>query len=144
MWTVKKKASQTRDGYKVHVCKNCKSASKETQSIYRIKSIRLAYSAVEYDGTAKKPAVEVKDSKGRKVAAGNYSVSYSNNKNIGKAKVVIKFKGDYEGEKTLTFDIKMGVRKVESIDNTANGIKLSWKKYKAASGKAALPGHPAR
>lgn len=28
----------------------------------------------------------------------------------------------------------MGVRKVESIDNTANGIKLSWKKYKAASG----------
>lgn len=113
---------------------NCKSASKETQSIYRIKSIRLAYSAVEYDGTAKKPAVEVKDSKGRKVAAGNYSVSYSNNKNIGKAKVVIKFKGDYEGEKTLTFDIKMGVRKVESIDNTANGIKLSWKKYKAASG----------
>lgn len=134
VWTVKKKASQTSDGYKAHVCKNCKSASKETQSIYRIKSIRLAYSAVEYDGTAKKPAVEVKDSKGRKVAAGNYSVSYSNNKNIGKAKVVIKFKGDYEGEKTLTFDIKMGVRKVESIDNTANGIKLSWKKYKAASG----------
>lgn len=42
------------------MCKNCKSASKETQSIYRIKSIRLAYSAVEYDGTAKKPAVEVK------------------------------------------------------------------------------------
>ena len=70
-----------------------------TQSIYRIKSIRLAYSAVEYDGTAKKPAVEVKDSKGRKVAAGNYSVSYSNNKNIGKAKVVIKFKGDYEGRR---------------------------------------------
>ena len=42
--------------------------------------------------------------------------------------------GDYEGEKTFSFDIKLGVRKVESLDNTANGIKVSWKKYKAASG----------
>ena len=38
-------------------------------------------------------------------ASGNYTVSYKNNKNAGTATVTIKFKGNYQGSKSLNYKI---------------------------------------
>ncbi len=67
----------------------------------------LNKTSVNFNGKAQKPGV-------KSVAIGSrvltkstdYTVSYSSNKNIGKAKVTIKGKGNYTGTKTANFTIK--------------------------------------
>lgn len=87
------------------------------QYIYRVKvvnsvsvadrhvSIELGRYSYKYDGKVKKPAVKV-TFEGKKLKKGkDYTISYSNNKKVGKAKVTIKGKGKYSGEKTIKFNI---------------------------------------
>lgn len=72
----------------------------------KIKSAALSKTSYSYDGKAKKPSVTVKNSKNKVVPSKYYTVTYKNNKNIGKATVVIKGKGKYSGTISKTFTIK--------------------------------------
>ena len=68
----------------------------------------LAKTSYTYNkGKAIKPAVTVKNSKGKVVAKKNYTVSYKNNKKIGTATVTVKFKksSQYSGTLKKTFKI---------------------------------------
>ena len=59
-----------------------------------------------YDGTAKSPTVTVQDGT-TKLGTSDFSVSYSNNTNVGtKATVSVEGTGNYSGTKDLTFTIK--------------------------------------
>lgn len=58
-----------------------------------------------YNGSAFKPGVKVKVG-GTEIYSGNYTVTYKNNVNAGKASVIIKGKNNLSGTKTLTFNIK--------------------------------------
>ncbi len=58
-----------------------------------------------YTGTALTPAVTVKDGSKTLVKDTDYTVSYSNNVNVGTAAVTITGKGNYTGSKTTTFKI---------------------------------------
>ncbi len=59
-----------------------------------------------YDGTAKAPAVVVKDSNNNILSSTNYTVTYSDNINVGgNATVTVTGKGDYAGTLTKTFNI---------------------------------------
>ncbi len=58
-----------------------------------------------YTGSAIKPTVTVKDGSSVLTKDIHYSVSYSNNTNVGTAKVTITGKGNYSGTKTVTFKI---------------------------------------
>ena len=59
-----------------------------------------------YDGTAKKPTVTVKDGTKTLASGTDYTVSYSNNTNVGTAKATVTGKGNYNGAKSVTFEIK--------------------------------------
>lgn len=73
------------------------------------KDVSLSKTAYTYSGKAKKPAVTVTFD-GKKLKAGSdYTVSYSANKNVGKAKAVVTGKGKYEGTITKTFKINQRV-----------------------------------
>lgn len=72
-------------------------------------TITLAEASVVYDGTEKKPAVTVKDGS-TEISASEYTVSYSNNINVGTATVTItdNVGGNYtvSGSKTFTITAK--------------------------------------
>lgn len=102
----------------------------EEEKIARIKSVTLAATSYTYDTKAKKPAVTVKNSDGKVIAATNYTVTYSNNTNVGTATAEITFKGNYAGTVTKTFAIKKFAApaspKVTKLENTVKGITVIW------------------
>jgi hypothetical protein len=62
----------------------------------------------------------------------DYTVSYRNNKNIGKAIVNITGKGKYTGTKTITFKIIPQKASVSKVTTGKNQLKVTWKKVSPA------------
>ena len=62
-----------------------------------------------YDGTAKQPAVTVKDGSAVLTEGTDYTVAYADNTNVGTATVTVTGKGNYSGTKTAQFTITSGV-----------------------------------
>ncbi len=126
-YTVTKAATTKAAGTKT--CKYCGA----TASIASPKTVTLKYTSTAYTGKALKPTVTVKDSAKKTISASNYTVSYKNNKNVGKATVTIKFKGSYSGSLTANFNIVPAqVKGLKAASATANTIKLSWTKVTGA------------
>lgn len=110
-------------------------AKAKTVSISKTK-IKVV-SAVAYTGKALKPAVKVTYGKKTLKSGKNYTVKYSNNKNIGVGKITITGikKGGYTGSKTVTFKIlpaKVKGLKVSSF--TTSSATLKWSAVKGAQG----------
>ena len=92
-------------------------------------------SSKTYTGASIKPSVTVKLNNKTLKLNTDYKVSYSNNKNIGTAKILIKGIGEYEGEKTVTFNIiPPKVTNLKSSKKTYNSITLSWDKIDNVTG----------
>ena len=88
-----------------------------------------------YTGASIKPSVTVTLNNKTLKLNKDYTVSYSNNKNIGTAKILIKGIGEYEGEKTVTFNIiPPKVTNLKSSKRTYNSITLSWDKIDNVTG----------
>ncbi|MGN0390378.1 MAG: hypothetical protein ACI4L2_06150, partial [Wujia sp.] len=71
--------------------------------------ITLEAAEVEYDGTVKTPTIQSVKVGGYTTSLSNYSVAYSNNREIGTATVTVSAKADnsyYTGTATTTFEIK--------------------------------------
>ena len=98
---------------------NAKNASTFTET--------LATTSYTYDGTAKTPAVTVKDGSTALTNGTHYTVAYSNNVNAGTGKVTITGKGNYTGTKELTFTINKRAITVTagSSSKTYNGTALT-------------------
>ena len=58
-----------------------------------------------YSGTPLEPTVTVKDGDTTLVKGTDYTVSYTNNINVGTATVTVTYKGNYSGTQTANFDI---------------------------------------
>ena len=100
------KATLAKNGSVKNVCSSCGYTASKTTTLYKASKISLSKTVYTYDGKAQKPAVVVKDSQGKPIASGNYTVTYaSGRKNVGTYKVTVKMKGNYSGTKTLTFKI---------------------------------------
>ena len=92
-------------------------------------------SSKTYTGSSIKPSVTVKLNNKTLKLNTDYKVSYSNNKNIGTAKILIKGIGKYDGEKTVTFNIiPSKVTNLKSSKKTYNSITLSWNKINNVTG----------
>ena len=92
-------------------------------------------SSKTYTGASIKPSVTVKLNNKTLKLNTDYKVSYSNNKNIGTAKILIKGIGKYDGEKTVTFNIiPSKVTNLKSSKKTYNSITLSWDKIDNVTG----------
>ena len=133
--TTVKKATLSKNGTKTVKCSTCKKTLSR-KTIYKIASVKLKSSSYSYTGKEIKAAVVVKDSKGKALKAGtDYTVTYKNNKKVGKATATVTFKGDYSGTKKLGFSI---VPKL-STDSTKDTVTVSWTKVPGAKTyKAAL------
>ena len=134
---VKEAASFDKDGSIEEICANCGDV-KATKTIAKIASVTLSKTSYKENGKVQKPSVTVKDSKGSVIAASNYTVSYSNAKstNPGTYNVTVTFKGNYTGNKTVSYKItavapaKTTV-KLSSAKKTS--LKATWKKVAKAS-----------
>lgn len=83
-------------------------------------TVKLAKKSYTYNGKAKRPSVTVKIG-GTKLAASNYTVKYTKNRNAGKAKVTVSAKGSLvSGSKAVSFTIKKA---------SVKSVKLSKSSY---------------
>lgn len=122
------KATASKNGKKQVKCSVCGEVSKTT-TIYAAKTIELSATEFTYDGKAKKPAVTVKDSKGKTIAASNYTVTYpSGRKNVGQYTVKVVFKGDYSGTKKLSFAIDPPKTAIASLTAKSQAFEVKWEK----------------
>ena len=105
----------------------------KTFTIKKTKKVSLAkasakISAQTYTGKAIKPACKVTLS-GKTLREGiDYTTTYSNNVNTGKAKVVIQGKAGYSGTKTVYFQIvpkKVSVKSVKSAAKTSVNVSYA-------------------
>lgn len=121
-------ATLKENGEISYVCNDC--GASKTAAIAKINSVALAKTSYAYDGKVKKPAVTVKDSKGKAVAASNYTVTYaSGRKNVGRYAVKITFKNGYNGTKTLYFNIVPKGTTVSKVTSPAKKqLRVTWKK----------------
>ena len=97
--------------------------------------------AKTYTGKALKPAPKVV-LKGKTLKAGkDYTVSYKNNVNVGKATVTIKGKGSYTGTKTKTFKINPKGTSLKSVAKASKAVKVKWTKQSAKMKKSRISGY---
>ncbi|MBR1629713.1 MAG: BspA family leucine-rich repeat surface protein, partial [Lachnospiraceae bacterium] len=94
-------------------------------------NVNLSAQAYSYDGTAKKPGVTVKYGNRVLKPEKDYTLSYRNEVNAGKAEAIVKGKGNYTGSKTVPYTIK-------KISLSGASVTLSKKTYKY-DGKAKKP-----
>lgn len=103
---------------------------KEKASYPAVNTVELSKKAYAYNGKAKTPAVTIEDTEGNLLKQGtDYKVEYKNNVKAGKAKVVIRFQGNYKGKYTKFFRInppKTTLKKVKALSCTT--AKVTWKK----------------
>ena len=96
----------------------------------------LSATNYNYDGKAKTPSVTITLDRKKLVKNTDYTVSYSNNKNIGTAKVTIKGKGNYTGtilkNNAKVTTVTIGANALKGIHAKAT-IKVPAKKFLAFS-----------
>lgn len=113
-------------------CINC--GKTENTVISKINKVSLSSKYRTYSGKALKPAVVAKNSSGKTISKKYYTVSYADNKNVGKATVTIKFKGNYSGTVKRTFDIIPSATKISKVAVASEGISVSWNKTVCGDG----------
>ena len=129
---VVKKATLTEDGLIQRICCNCNDEA-ESEIICYPETINVLSKAV-YTGAEIKPEVTVIDSDSKEISNSNYTVTYSNNKDIGTGEIVFDFKGNYTGTVTKTFNILPPATKINSISNGTYGVVVKWDKVSSATG----------
>ncbi|MGN0734943.1 MAG: fibronectin type III domain-containing protein [Anaerovoracaceae bacterium] len=93
-------------------------------------TIATSGNSYSYTGNYIKTTVTVEGSEGVLIEGTDYVVSYSNNKNVGKAKITIKGIGKYGGEVVKTFKINPSKVTVSKLTRSSSGkLKLTWKKH---------------
>lgn len=93
-------------GTKEFTCTACGKTETETiPALVSMSSVSVSVSNVTYTGSELKPSVTVTYNSKTLVSGTDYTVSYSNNVNVGKATVTVTGKGTYSGTKTENFTI---------------------------------------
>lgn len=97
-------------------------------TIYKIDTVSISKISYIYDGETKKPIVTVKDNKGNKIDSSYYTVTYLNNKLVGKATVKIVFNSRYSGIVYKTFIINPRSVSITSLSALSKGFVVKWNK----------------
>lgn len=85
------------------------------------------------NGSAQKPCLKVTDEAGNEVDPAYYTVRYENNVNPGTATATVRFRGT-DRELTLWFKIYLPATNTTAVQNTDNGIRISWEPVSGAKG----------
>lgn len=101
----------------------------------QVKSVKLSKKVFTYSGKAKKPSVTAVDTAGNIIPSEYYTVSYKNNKKVGKATAVVKFKDGYSGTVKKTFMIRPAAVSIKEVTAMPSGFRVKWaKKLEQTSG----------
>ncbi|MBR4906205.1 MAG: hypothetical protein IKZ44_05055 [Clostridia bacterium] len=89
----------------------------------------------DHDKGIHEPAFTVYEKDGETVIdPENYDFEYKENKQPGTGYLFVYFKGAYTGEKQLFFKIYLPATTKTTVENVANGIKLTWEPVEDAAG----------
>ena len=137
-WITDKAAAVGVKGRKHRSCTVC-GAVVETADIPALSpksissaAVSLSIATCSFDGKVKTPSVTVKLGSTALRNGIDYVVSYSNNKNVGKATVVITGKGLYAGTITRTFVINPAKQEIQKLTAKSKGFYIDY----AAKGHA--------
>ncbi len=132
------KATTERDGTYAVFCKVCNEAVEgETFAKIDEASIKLSTEKCTYNGKTRKPTVSAADVNGKELVEDiDFEVEYpSGRKAVGEYKIKVKFIGNYDGEKELTFTIAAGkTSKITATSSKKDYVKLSWAAVEGATG----------
>ena len=114
-------ASQNASGKTTSSGKN--SSSKKTGKL----TVKLKTGSYVYNGEARKPSVQV-TYRGKAVSSADYTLTYKDNKNVGKATVTVKGKEDYKGlSGEASFKITLKKTTLKTASSSASGcITAGW------------------
>ena len=91
-------------------------------------------SSVSFTGSNITPSVTVKVA-GRTLTSGtDYTVSYSNNKNVGTSNVYVYGKGNYSGSLSAKFDIVPAKQQIQKLETRYKGFFIDWAQKGSATG----------
>ena len=90
--------------------------------------IYLKTTKYTYDGSYKKPTVVFKNNEGKTVNTYYYTVSYSGNKNPGKAYATVNLRNGYSGSFKFAFTINPKGTSLSSLTAVSKGFTAKWKK----------------
>lgn len=137
-WITDKAAAVGVKGRKHRSCTVC-GAVVETADIPALSpksissaTVSLSIATCSFDGKVKTPSVTVKLGSTALRNGIDYVVSYSNNKNVGKATVVITGKGLYAGTITRNFVINPAKQEIQKLTAKSKGFYIDY----AAKGHA--------
>ena len=98
----------------------------------------LSSTQVTWTGSYRKPAVTLKLDGNKLEKNVDYTVTYKNNKNVGKATAVIKGTGWFQGSLTKTFIIKpTGTTVTKAVSPAKGAVRVTWAKqgYKMSASR---------
>lgn len=121
------KAEPGKDGEIKEKCSICGTVLAQTV-IYAPKTVTFSKDSYVYDGKTKKPGVVLKDSRGQVIDAGQYTVTFKDNKNVGKATAVITLKGNYSGSLKECFTIIPKATQIAKVTAKSKSFEVKWKK----------------
>ena len=127
-------ATTKADGVRVKLCE-CGEVL-HTETIYKIKTVKLSFKSAVYNGKVKEPEVVITNSKGKRLTQNDYTVVMAaGRKDVGVYDYKITFKGDYEGTETLKLTVTPAKPKLRAHKPAKNAITVQWKKVeKQATG----------
>ena len=119
------KATPSKDGKIIPQCTVCNDR-KPVQTIAR--PAFYAFTKNTYNGKVLKPTVTVIDKNGKKLSASSYQVTYKTpGKNVGTYQAVIKFRGNYSGSKTVSYQILPKGSSLKSLKALKKSFSVTWK-----------------
>ena len=98
---------------------------------YVLSSVSPSVSSVVYNGREQKPSVVVTDTAGQVKDASNYTITYSNNVNVGQATITVTGIGNCTGTVTATFTILPKGTKLSKVTAKKKKALVKWKKQTA-------------
>lgn len=125
------KATLTKNGYKRTVCERCNAINPNNNTIYYYpKTFTLSKTNFVYNGKVQTPTLSIKTANNTVLKNGtDYTVKYaSGRKNVGRYSIVVTFKGNYSGTKTLVYNIIPKSTVITSIAGTKKGFTAKWRK----------------
>ena len=112
------------------------------KSVRKLSKASVKVANRTYTGKALKPAPTVKYGRATLVKNKNYTVKYYNNKNVGKAKVVITGKGArHTGKKTVYFKINPKGMGITEYTPAKKAMTVYWKKQSQKMSKSRITGY---
>ena len=125
-WYVRVRAFISEDGGFTSQRFGIYSEARSVMTYREIAKVTIPHIAYNQNGTAIKPAVKVWDALGKRIPEEYYTVSYSDNRAPGTARITVKGLNGVRGSCVREFYIRPPKLTITSLTSYKKGFKLTW------------------